>query len=180
MRLHSATSVTNPCGAAAVTDWVRPASTPQHTTCTRAGTRPVHAASQSGGPTSSQEDNQAIDDDDGNDGVDQVEDDVDQVEDDEDVEFPEPGQDDDQWTDDEQLLTHGPMLNTGKVAWYALVIGGCLLVSSQRGHRGEIALTIARDILEGSKGLLALYALTADPSRKRLSIRLDKVADMLM
>lgn len=46
-------------------------------------------------------------------------------------------------------------------------------------HRGEIALTIATDILSTSSGELSLYALTADPTRKRLSIRIDKVCVVL-
>lgn len=79
------------------------------------GTYPLHAVPQSEGQSSNQgnENDALLDDDD--DDVDEDEEGINEG----DVEFPEPGQDEDQWTDDEQLLVHGPMVNTGKAAWYA-------------------------------------------------------------
>lgn len=73
----------------------------------------LHAAPRSGGRGQGE----LLSGDDNEDDVD--EDDVDDIVDGEEVEFPEPGQDEDQWTDDEQLMAHGPMINTGKAAWYA-------------------------------------------------------------
>lgn len=82
----------------------------------------LHAAPRSGGRgqgelLSGDDNEDDVDEDDVEDDVD--EDDVDDIVDGEEVEFPEPGQDEDQWTDDEQLMAHGPMINTGKAAWYA-------------------------------------------------------------
>lgn len=75
----------------------------------------LHAVSQSGQGGDQLLGDEDIDEDDDDETLDD-EDEDEAV--DEDAEFPEPGQDEDQWTDDEELLAHGPMVNTGKVAWY--------------------------------------------------------------
>lgn len=61
---------------------------------------------------------------------------------------------------DEWAGTSEPEVNTGRTAW------------------GEVALQSARKVLTGPLGRdLELFSLTVIPSTKRLSIRLDKLAD---
>lgn len=72
----------------------------------------MHATAQDGGASSTSD----VSDEDDQDDEDVDDEQILDIDGDE-VDFPEPSQDADQWTDDEALLASGPSINTGKSAW---------------------------------------------------------------